>query len=89
MHLLPALALLEKPCELGIRSNMFMTKRKMKEEIMRLNYRIADLEERLCPCEEHDWVQIGASFITSDGYEFTDVYKYKCRRCGKTKETLW
>ena len=25
---------------------MFMTKRKMKEEIMRLNYRVADLEER-------------------------------------------
>ena len=67
---------------------MWMSKRKMKEEIMRLNYRIADLEERLCPCEEHDWVQVGSSFHTTNGYDFTDIYKYKCRRCGKTKETL-
>lgn len=66
---------------------MFMTKRKMKEEIMRLNYRVADLEERLCPCENHDWVQVGSSFHTTDGYIFTDTYKYKCRRCGKTKES--
>ena len=66
---------------------MFMTKRKMREEIMRLNYRIADLEERLCPCESHDWVQVGSSFYTTSGYDFTDVYNYKCRRCGKTKES--
>lgn len=66
---------------------MFMTKRKMKDEIVRLNYRIADLEERLCPCEDHDWVQVGSSFHTTDGYVFTDTYKYKCRRCGKTKES--
>lgn len=31
---------------------------KLKAEIMRLTYRVADLEERLCPCEEHDWKQI-------------------------------
>ena len=30
----------------------------MKEKIMQLNYRVAELEERLCPCEEHDWKQI-------------------------------
>ena len=67
---------------------MFMTRRKMKEEITRLNYRIADLEERLCPCESHEWVQVGSSFYTTNGLDFTDIYKYKCRRCGKTKEVM-
>lgn len=65
---------------------MFMTRSRMREEILRLNYRVADLEERLCPCESHDWKQVESNFIT-DGYDFTNVYKYKCRRCGKTKES--
>lgn len=67
---------------------MWMSRRKMREELMRLNYRIADLEERLCPCEEHEWVHIGSNFHTTNGYDFTDIYHYKCRRCGKTKETM-
>ena len=68
---------------------MWMSRRKMKEKIMQLNYRVADLEERLCPCEDHDWKQIG-SYVTSftDGVDFDTVYKYKCRRCGKTKEEM-
>ena len=68
---------------------MFMTKRKMREEIMRLKYRVSDLEERLCPCEEHDWVQVGSYYTTyASGYDFDSVYKYKCRRCGKKKESM-
>ena len=68
---------------------MCITKRKLKEKIVELNYRIADLEERLCPCEEHDWKQIG-HYVTSFTYcaDFDTVYRYKCRRCGKTKEDL-
>lgn len=68
---------------------MFMTRRKMKEEITRLNYRVADLEERLCPCEDHDWKQIGF-YVTSFncGVDFDTVRQYKCRRCGKTKESM-
>jgi hypothetical protein len=68
---------------------MFMTKRKMREEIVRLKYRVADLEERLCPCESHDWVQTGSYFTTfTKGLDFDTVYMYKCRRCGKTKEAM-
>lgn len=67
---------------------MFMTKRKMKEEIMRLNYRVADLEERLCPCEEHDWKQVDSYLlISADGIDYDTMIKYKCRRCGKLKES--
>jgi hypothetical protein len=66
------------------------TKRKLKDEIQRLNYRIMELEERLCPCEEHDWKHVGSSFTTfTDGLDFDTIYKYKCRRCGKLKETMW
>ena len=68
---------------------MWMTKRKLKEEVVRLNYRIADLEERLCPCESHDWKQVGYYFTSSaGGIDLDTVHKYKCRRCGKTKESM-
>lgn len=43
-----------------------------QRQIEALQYRIKELEERLCPCEEHDWKYIG-------------MFKYKCRRCGKEK----
>ena len=67
-----------------------VTKRKLREEIMKLNYRVEELEERLCPCGEHDWKQV--DFYTTSftgGLDFDVVYQYKCKRCGKTKETLW
>ena len=68
---------------------MFMTRRKMKEKIMQLNYRVADLEERLCPCEDHDWKQIDYRFVGGSGMgDETALYKYKCRRCGKIKESM-
>ena len=67
---------------------MFMTKRKMKEKIMQLNYRVADLEERLCPCEDHEWRQVDSYLlISADGIDYDTMVKYKCRRCGKLKES--
>lgn len=57
---------------------------KLKREILRLRYRVADLEERLCPCEGHDWVRIAAE--TTVGVCGPErICTYKCRRCGKTK----
>jgi hypothetical protein len=66
---------------------MWTSRRKLQEEITRLTYRVADLEERLCPCEDHDWKQVGY-YITSftDGIDCDIIYKYKCKRCGNTKE---
>ena len=65
------------------------TKRKLREEIMKLNYRIAELEERICPCEEHDWKKIDSRMVTfTSGTDFDTIYTYKCKRCGKTKESL-
>lgn len=66
-----------------------LTKRKLKEENQQLKYRIIELEERLCPCEDHDWKLIGTSIITlTKGLDWDDIYKYKCKRCGKIKETM-
>ena len=66
-----------------------VTKRKLREEIVRLNYRIADLEERLCPCEEHDWKEVDYYFTScTNGWDFDTVYKYKCKRCGKLRESM-
>lgn len=62
-------------------------KQKLKDEITRLNYRIADLEEHLCPCESHDWKKVGHYYTSyTNGLDIDAVYKYKCKRCGKLKE---
>ena len=66
-----------------------ITKRKLKEEITRLNYRVAELEERLCPCEEHDWKEVGYYFTSmTNGWDFDTIHKYKCKRCGKLTESI-
>lgn len=62
-----------------------MTKRKLKYEIVRLTYRVAELEERLCPCEDHDWKKIGRHNVFC-GEDVEAIWHYKCRRCGKYKE---
>ena len=61
--------------------------RKFKEEIIRLQYRVKELEERLCPCEQHDWVMIGREYIYN-AYDVDTVNHYKCKRCGKEKKGI-
>lgn len=63
-------------------------KQKLKSEIVRLSYRVAELEERLCPCEQHSWKRIGVDY-TYDGAGSCDaMYSYKCARCGKKTRTI-
>ena len=63
-------------------------KRKLKAEIVRLTYRVAELEERLCPCEQHDWKHTGTDWEVSVGVDDMEaIYKYKCKRCGKQMRT--
>jgi hypothetical protein len=66
---------------------MFGNKR-LKAEIVRLSYRVAELEERLCPCEQHDWKRTGVDY-SYDGTGGCDaMYNYKCARCGKKNALL-
>ena len=63
-------------------------RRKLKAEIVRLSYRVSELEERLCPCESHSWVMLDSDFtIGSSAGDIDTIYRYKCRRCGKTLKT--
>ena len=62
------------------------TKRMLKDEIVKLKYRVAELEERLCPCEEHDWKKVGEHFIYDMGGGCVTSHHYKCCRCGKYVE---
>ena len=65
-----------------------LRKKKMAAEIVRLTYRVRELEERLCPCEQHQWLVIGSEYASeNDPRDMTTFYTYKCRRCGKTKRT--
>lgn len=64
----------------------WMTKRRLRDEIVRLTYRVADLEERLCPCEDHDWKKVGSHYEFPCPEDIETIYHYKCRRCGKYKE---
>lgn len=71
---------------------MFGKKKIMLEaEIVRLTYRVKDLEERLCPCEQHQWLVVDMESICepepNDINNETTYYTYKCRRCGKSKRT--
>lgn len=63
---------------------MFGNKR-LKAERVRLSYRAAELEERLCPCEQHDWKRTGVDYSYDEaGCCYCDaMYNYKCARCGK------
>ena len=62
-----------------------ITKRKLKETVVLQSNRIEELEERLCPCESHQWVKVDYSFVGGTGVgDETTIYKYKCQRCGKT-----
>lgn len=60
------------------------TKRKLKSEIVRLTYRVQELEEKLCPCEQHDFVCIEKEFTMISGAGDFDILRtLKCRKCGK------
>lgn len=66
-----------------------LTKRKLRQTVIELTYRVADLEERLCPCESHQWKMIDYEFVGGTGRgDETAVFKYKCRRCGKAINTI-
>ncbi|MFQ6962931.1 MAG: hypothetical protein ACLRR6_02035 [Oscillospiraceae bacterium] len=71
-----------------LQGGIMFGRRKLKAEIVRLSYRVSELEERLCPCESHSWVMLDSDFtIGSSAGDIDTIYRYKCRRCGKTLKT--
>ena len=41
----------------------WMSRRDLINENIRLTYRVAELEERLCPTEQHDWLTVGYRIV--------------------------
>lgn len=64
-------------------------RRKLEAEIVRLRYRVSELEERICPCESHSWVSVGCCFEVGSGAgDITTKYRYVCRKCGKSLQSI-
>lgn len=59
-------------------------KAKLKAEIMKLEYRVAELEDRLCPGGIHDFVKIGHE-VAFGLHGMESCMNYKCKKCGKVK----
>ena len=57
---------------------------KLMIENISLKARIAELEEKICPCEQHNYIIVDYEFVggTGMGGE-TTIYHYKCQKCGK------
>ena len=63
--------------------------KKLRAKIVKLNCRVQELEERLCPCSQHDWEIIGRGYNVAYGVGDVEIiYRYKCKRCGKTTSTM-
>lgn len=60
-----------------------MFNRKLKAEVVRLTYRVRELEERLCPAQQHTWKKVSYHFDSA----LNTIYKYQCLRCGKQIES--
>ena len=58
---------------------------RLKEENRQLRNRIYELEQILCPCEQHDLVQIGREMCFGSSPAEIDYiyYTYQCKRCKK------
>ena len=67
---------------------MFGKYKKMIDEIVELRYRVKELEERLCPCAQHQWLVTDTRYDVLDSSCYAETfYTYQCRRCGKIKRT--
>lgn len=56
---------------------------KKKFKIIELENRIKELEEKICPCEQHDYIKIEQNYFI-DKYNYPSYkIRYKCKKCGK------
>lgn len=63
-------------------AGIMITKRKLRDKIIHLQYRIQELEERICPCGQHDYIKIETEWEDMPaGSDMISVYQ--CKRCGK------
>ena len=56
--------------------------------IYELRRRVFELEERLCPCGSHEWVNMGVREYFWDVIRTDSLVWYKCAKCGKAELSL-
>jgi len=57
---------------------------KLEQKISTLEFRIKELEEKLCPCEQHDYIVVD-KIVKYNTYDVDYYEKRVCSRCGKTR----
>lgn len=56
-----------------------------KEKYIRLEKRIEELEQILCPVQQHDYIEVNREHRYDNNAESYDVVTYQCRRCLRKK----
>lgn len=63
---------------------MFKKKKNLSFENIVLKSRVAELENLICPCGQHDLVQVDYELVDGTGRgDETIMYYYQCRKCNK------
>ena len=57
-----------------------------REKIMVLQFRIKELEQILCPGENHEWKHVSSTFEYDGVGESRDIKRYVCQRCLKARK---
>ena len=67
---------------------MWINRTKYEVEKLKYRQRISYLENLICPCESHDYVDISHEYIFEYSHGFIteqleDIRVLKCKKCGK------
>jgi hypothetical protein len=63
-----------------------MRKKVLEKNVALLTNRVSQLEEILCPCEQHDFVLVDTSthyFNAGASVDSVQTHRYMCKRCKK------
>ncbi|WP_288682254.1 hypothetical protein [uncultured Eubacterium sp.] len=66
---------------------MWINKAKYKVENLKYRQRISYLENLICPCESHDYVEIKRDYFPNS-YGGKRVILYMCKKCSKLKKDI-
>lgn len=61
----------------------------LKKKLYNATARIKELEDIICPCEQHAWVSYGYHYDGGSGRgDQTTIYHYICKRCKKRIQSI-
>ena len=61
------------------------TKRELERENLKLSIRVKELERRICPFDEHEFVRTGSH---ADRIGRVTYYHFHCKRCGTVRYSI-